>query len=284
MATIAENLIKLLNIKGAIKEALFFVGQEVADKMEDWAMSIRNICNVPFNILGWNDSNRLEANQSFSEAVKMGEILKKNIENNLSITYIYCGLNRSIHFNGIKDGAPIIFPNTELSHITKMTLGYVGIINFPFLNLINCNEINNKICSARIFRANTPNLRILNLQDSYSLESLHLDITNVDNLNKYALGGSVGMIYNLVDLRLSGLGTKETFDSITLFSPKLGLVNELYPNALNNLIYTLLDSSFDRVNAGYSVFTITMYQDVYDRLTTQQIEAITNKGYTIALM
>lgn len=284
MATIAENLSKLLNIKGAIKEALFYVGQEVADKMEDWAMAIKNICNVPMSELGWENEEMIRNNIFVRQAVENGIILKTNLENTV-IDYIYYSVTgNSVHFNNISGGEYFYFPLTNISYVKKLSLTYIPCKGFPFLYLDNLEELSLKIQQAPEFKAYTPKLKTVTFQDSYSLQSIEYNSENVESYNQFCFSGSVSLTYLLREVKISGVGTKDICDSISFMkSQNLGVNSNNYPHARENLIYTLLESSYDRASAGYSVFTITLHQNTFNLLTEEEITAITNKGYTITI-
>lgn len=282
--SIAEKLSKLLNIKAAIKEALYFVGQEVADKMEDWAMAIRNICNVPLQELGWENEEMQRNNFFVKQAIKNGKILKTNLENTFTDYIYYSVTNNSIHFNNINRGEYFYFPLANISQIRRLSLTYVPCKGFPFLSLDALEELSLKIQQAPEFKAYTPNLKTVTFLDSYSLKSIQYNSENVNSYNQYCFGGSISLLYLLREVKISGIGTKEECNSISFkFCPSLGVNSNDYPNARDNLIYTLLESSYDRANAGYSVFTITLSQETFNLLTEEEITAITNKGYTIAV-
>jgi len=284
MATIAENLYKLINIKGAIKEALYFVGQEVADKMEDWAQAIREVCNVPMSELGWENEEMIRNNIFVRQAVENGIILKTNLENTV-INYIFYSVTaNSVHFNNISRGEYFYFPRTNISYVKRLILTYVPCKGFPFLYLDNLEELNLKIQQAPEFKAYTPKLKTVTFQDSYSLQSIEYNSENVESYSQFCYSGSISQTYLLRDIKISGLGTKDMCDSIWFInSPNLGVNSENYPNARENLIYTLLESSYDRARAGYSIFTIALRQETFSLLTEEEITAITNKGYTITV-
>jgi hypothetical protein len=282
--SIAEKLRKLLDIKAAIKEALFFVGQEVADKMEDWAMAIRNICNVPLQELGWENEEMQRNNIFVRQAIKNGEILKRNLENTL-IDYIYYSvMDISVHFNNISRGEYFYFPLTNVSYVRRLALTYIPCKGFPFLYLDELEELNLKIQQSPEFKAYTPKLKKVTFMDSYSLQSIQYNSENVESYDQYCFGGSISRLYLLREVKISGIGTKEECNSINFKScQSLGVNSENYPNARENLIYTLLESSYDRASAGYSVFTINLRQETFNLLTEEEITAITNKGYTITV-
>lgn len=284
MATIAENLYKLLNIKGAIKEALFYVGQEVADKMEDWAQAIRNVCNVPMAELGWVSEEMIRNNIFVRQAVENGKILKTNLENTV-IDYIYYSItSNSVHFNNISIGEYFYFPLTNISYVKRLSLTYIPCKGFPFLYLDNLEELSLKIQQAPEFKAYTPKLKKVTFLDSYSLQSIEYNSENVESYNQFCFSGSVSQTFLLREVKISGLGTKDICDSISFSSsPNLGVNSDNYPNAKENLVYTLLESSYDRASAGYRVFTITLRQETFNLLTEEEVTAITNKGYTIMI-
>lgn len=282
MATIADNLSKLLNIKGAIKEALFFVGQEVADKMEDWAMAIRNICNVPFENLGYTEEQAKHCRYIIKSAYKGGGELQKlnNGENSLFYTDNY---NTNSFFT----------PNLNIN--IGLTDSYSNLIfNFVIGTYPKITEINNSNGNFNNFYyidINLPNCTVLNgYQNQSSLIYVKLDVTRIKNMDKFLTTNSIGGANRLMVIRIKGLGTQPEASSWEGLKYKnrlgkpSGLPGDIITvNARQDLVDSLLTNSFDRASAGYSVFTITLSQATFNLLTKEEITAITNKGYTITV-
>jgi hypothetical protein len=252
--------------------------------MEDWAQAIREVCHVPLQELGWENEEMIRNNIFVRQAVENGKILKTNLENTV-IDYIYYSVtNNSVHFNNISRGEYFYFPLTNISYVKRLSLTYIPCKGFPFLYLDNLEDLSLKIQQAPEFKAYTPKLKKVSFMDSYSLQSIQYNSENVESYNQSCFSGAVGQTYLLRDVKISGIGTKEECNSINFRTcPSLGVNSENYPNARENLIYTLLESSYDRATAGYSVFTITFRQETFNLLTEEEITAITNKGYTITV-
>lgn len=284
MATIAENLNKLLNIKGAIKEALFYVGQEVADKMEDWAMAIREVCNVPFENLGWS-----------AEESKM---LNKTLKN----MYLN-GIYSKDKLNGEVDSYPYLwiykFPYVSKLGDSKLDQ-YSDILNSnnlttPFLKITYTktvlNNYNTKYTGAIYIDVDFTQPIVFNnaFSNCASLVKLKMNVTNVTDFGDFINFNSIGSANSLRSINLIGLGTQESASSITMrYAYNLGnpfnktnYNDVLSTNARQDLVDSLLTNSFDRASAGYSVFTITLYQNTFNLLTEDEIDGITAKGYTL---
>lgn len=286
MATIAENLNKLLNIKGAIKEALFYVGQEVADKMEDWAQAIRNICNVPFENLGWSEEESKMLNTTLKNMYLNG-MYSKNILNGEVDSYPYLGIYKFPCVSKLGDYK--LDQYSELlnnSHLSALFLK----ITYPKSVL---NNYNTKYNGAIYIDVNFIQPVVFNnaFSNCASLVKLRMNVTNVTDFGDFINYNAIGTANSLRSLQLTGLGTQESATGITLrYSASLGnpfnktnYNDVLTTNARQDLVDSLLTNSFDRASAGYSVFTITLHQNTFNLLTEEEITAITNKGYTITI-
>lgn len=282
MATIAENLSKLLNIKASIKEALFYVGQEVADKMEDWAQAIREVCNVPFENLGYTEEQAKHCRYIITSAYKGGEELQKlnNGENSLFYTDNY---NSNSHF----------IPNLNLDLGSLVPYSY-NIFNFVIGTYPNLTEINNTNGIYNNFYyidINVPNCTVLNgFQNQSSLIYVKIDVGHIKNMNNFLMTNSIGSANKLMVIRIKGLGTQPESSSWEGLKYKnrlgkpSGMPNDIITvNARQYLIDSILTNSFDRASEGYSVFTLTLSQATFNLLTEDEITAITNKGYTITV-
>lgn len=283
--SIAEKLRKLLNIKAAIKDALFFVGQEVADKMEDWAMAIRNICNVPFENLGYDEEEATFYNKWIRDAYANGKKIKDNASTLASLT-LYSG--QGLPNLDLTWDDPIFFPNTTFPKASWLQFsGNTNILILPNFKLETGNYVltsnqNLLLRGVKIIRIKNDTITsYTGFEDS--VESIHLNFLNVKSGN--AINKESGSVAGrrLTDIRIDNIGTRPEHTSFTAKSRLLGINTKYYPNARANLIYTLLDSSYDRASAGYSVFTIALSQETFDLLTEEEITAITQKGYTIAV-
>lgn len=285
MATIAENLSKLLNIKGAIKEALFFVGQDVADKMEDWAIAIRNVCNVPFENLGYDEEEAKFYKNWIKDAYANGKKIKDNAS---AITQLTLYSTQGIPSLDLTYNDPVFFPNTSFPNASWVQLaGNSNILTLPNFEL----ELGNftlRQGSSLLLRG----VKIIRIKNdsitSYSaftdtIESIYLNFLSVTAGNAIINESGALAYRRTTDIRIDNLGTQPEHISFTAKSNLLGKNTKYYPNARANLVYTLLEGSFDRASAGYSVFTITLSQETFNLLTEDEITAITNKGYTITV-
>lgn len=276
--SIAEKLRKLLDIKGAIKEALFYVGQEVADKMEDWATAIRNICNVPFENLGYTTQEAKQYNDFFRLCYENGKYALKymqehpdtpNLSNARMQTHSiflpkiindtwenYCSQNMGFD-------SKVTVPKFTL----KVTPNNASRFNGPFINmeLVNIEYLPNAYFGVTLgvrtlsFNANT-------LKDMTTL--FRYQYKNI----------------NLRELNITGLGTQSECKSVSFMQfEALGINNSDFPNARQSLVDTLLTYSFDRATANYEPMIVELRQTQYNVLTEDEITAITNKGYTITV-
>lgn len=285
MATIAENLNKLLNIKGAIKEALFFVGQEVADKMEDWAQAIRNICNVPFENLGWSAEESRILNKTLKNMYLNG-MYSKNKLNGESSSFPFLGSYKFPYVSKVGD-----YKLDSYSDVLGASYTAAPFIKMVYTKSI-LNNYNTKYTGALYIDVDFPQPTIFNnaFTDCASLVKLKLNVTNVTNLGNFINFGAIGTANSFRSIQLIGLGTQESATSITFrYAANLGypfannVHDNLATNARQDLIDSLLTNSFDRATAGYSAFTITLSQNTFNLLTEEEITAITNKGYTITV-
>lgn len=276
--SIAENLSKLLNIKGAIKEALFFVGQEVADKMEDWAMAIRNVCNVPFENLGYTTAEAKQYNDFFRTCYENGkyalEYMQKhpdtpNLSNarmqeyNIFLPKIingtwedYCMQNMSF---ACKISTPKITVRTTPSTNYKpssifLDMEFVAIEYLP-------HRYFGSLLTTRVLSFNANTLKDMTNLFSYTSKSLTLRVLNI-----------------------IGLGTQPECTSVSFMQFEyLGINISDFPNARKSLVDTLLTNSFDRASVNYEPMVIELRQTQYNVLTQEEITAINNKGFTITV-
>ena len=282
MATIAENLSKLLNIKGAIKEALFYVGQEVADKMEDWAMAIRNICNVPFENLGYTEEQAKHCRYIIKSAYEGGEELQKLNNGENSLFYID-NYNTNSYFT------PNL--NLDLGPIAPYSYNIFNFVIGTYPKITEITSTNGGFCNFHYIDINVPNCTVINgFKNQASLIYVKIDVTQIKNMNNFLMTLDIGTANKLMVIRIKGLGTQPESSSWEGLKYKnrlgkpSGLPNDIITvNARQDLVDSLLTNSFDRASAGYSVFTITLSQPTFDLLTEEEITAITNKGYTITV-
>ena len=282
MATIAENLSKLLNIKGAIKEALYFVGQEVADKMEDWAQAIREVCNVPFENLGWSSEESKMLNKTLKNMYLNGIYSKDKLNGEVN-TYPFLHIYKFPFVSKLGD--------SKLDEYSDL-LGSVytaPFIKITFLKSV-LNNYNTKYNGAIFIDLDFTQPVVFNnaFSNCASLVRLKMNVTNVTDFGDFINFGQIGTANSLRSLQLIGLGTQESATGITLrYATRLGKKYDmryndvLTTNAREDLVDSLLTNSFDRASSGYSVFTITLSQETYNILTEEEVTAITNKGYTI---
>jgi hypothetical protein len=112
-------------------------------------------------------------------------------------------------------------------------------------------------------------------------------LTNV-SIDSFASANNCTNIFTscskLKYISIGQLGTNTTFTSID-FSPTIwgtGDTDEEKATNVQSIVDTLLTNSFDRASAGYSTCTIKLRTATKALLTTEQLAAITAKGYTIA--
>ena len=286
MATIAENLNKLLNIKAAIKEALFYVGQEVADKMEDWAMAIRNVCNVPFENLGWSIEESKMLNKTIKNMYLNGMYSQKRLNGEID-SYPYLGVYKFPFVSKLGDHKLDIY-----SDLLDNSYMFAPFLKIRYTKSVLNNYIT-KYNGAVYIDVDFSQPVVFNnaFSNCASLVVLKMDVTNVTDFGDFLNYKAIGSANSLRSIKLIGLGTQESASSITFrYMTNLGIpyANNNYndvlaTNARQDLVESLLTNSFDRASAGYSVFTITLSQETYNILTEEEITAITQKGYTIAI-
>lgn len=111
-----------------------------------------------------------------------------------------------------------------------------------------------------------------------------LDVTAGCLLNTSSYNWNSGAKTGLRFMFIKGWGTHSSQTTLKVNNnwPVWGIANDAVPDARQSLIDTLLTYSFDRVTAGYSTCTITLSANTKALLTTEELEQITAKGYTIA--
>lgn len=283
--SIADKLRKLLDIKGAIKEALYFVGQEVADKMEDWAQAIREVCNVPFENLGWSAEESRMLNTTLKNMYLNGMYSKDKL-NGESSSFPYLGIYKFPYVS--KSGDFQLYEYSDLLNANYMAAPFIKILYDKSV----LNNSNTKYIGAIYIDVDFQQLVTFNnaFSDCASLVMLKLNVTNVADFGNFLNFNGIGSANSLRSIQLIGLGTQESATSIAFrYAYNLGIpfksnyYDILATNARQDLVDSLLTNSFDRASAGYSVFTITLSQETFDLLTEGEITAITNKGYTITV-
>ena len=112
-------------------------------------------------------------------------------------------------------------------------------------------------------------------------------LTNV-SIDSFASANNCTNIFAICSklkyISIGQLGTNTAFTSID-FSPTIwgtGDTDEEKATNVQSIVDTLLTNSFDRASAGYSTCTIKLSTTTKALLTTEQLAAITAKGYTIA--
>jgi hypothetical protein len=291
MGKIADKLRRLLNIKAAIKEALFYVGQEVADKFEDYADAIRNVCNVPFENLGYSEDEAKRFNEFIRIAYKAGKfnydtILKyPDPKNAPSIAkHLFFDVN-SKSLNDSWKNYLATYANIKgriLFLATKITDKQTNVSgdNFSFFKFSWYSYIDSDTTEVTDGRSL--------FTDCSQLMFLRFNAENMKTMKNIMANNQIGKDNRLRTIFISGLGTHPECNE--LFLKYINLWGEEHDDdpfsknqARQSLTDTLLTNSFDRASAGYSVFTITLNQRTFSQLTEEEIEAITNKGYTITV-
>lgn len=273
--SIAEKLRKLLDIKGAIKEALFYVGQEVADKMEDWAQAIREVCNVPFENLGYTEEQARHCRWIIQNAYTNGIKQKENLS---SIRFFPSFKpTNSKDYSSYKSQTTIAFlvaNSIERSYVDYLSSDF-NFANFTYVDIS--------------FKDGYAPSGALGFSNNQSLIYMKVDVSSFEDLSYFCRNNSIGKSNCVRVIKLQGLGTHPDSNSVNWqHNIYLGIPfdteeENLTTNARQDLVDSLLTNSFDRASAGYSVFTITLHQNTFDLLTEEEITAITAKGFTITV-
>lgn len=276
MATIAENLNKLLNIKGAIKEALFFVGQEVADKMEDWAQAIREVCNIPLENLGYTTEEAKQYNDFFRVCYENGKYALKYMQehpdtpnlsfarmqvHNIFLPQFINGTWENYCLQNMNFDTKIAVPKITIKEVPGRAPRFYA--PFLWVELVNIDYLPDRYFGGFL------NTRVL----SFNANTLK-DMTNLFLYTSKS--------YTLRELNITGLGTQPECTSVSFMQfDVLGINISDFPNSRQSLVDTLLTNSFDRATANYEPMIVELRQTQYNALTEEEITAITAKGYTI---
>jgi hypothetical protein len=276
--SIAEKLRKLLDIKVAIKEALFFVGQEVADKMEDWAVAIRNICNVPLENLGYTSEESKQYNDFLRTCYENGKFALKYMQDNPESPNL-SNARMQIH-------------NIFLPKIINDTWGNYCIARMPFESKVTLPKV---IIKTNPYKDYSPNSFFVNIElveveylperyfgNSPQMRVLSFNANTLKDMSKLFSYTSKNRV--LRELNITGLGTQPecTYTSFMCFET-LGINISDFPNSKQSLVDTLLTNSFNRASVNYEPMIIELRNTQYNALTEEEITAITNKGYTITV-
>ena len=114
-------------------------------------------------------------------------------------------------------------------------------------------------------------------QSCSSLSSIDVQaqLAKVTTMSNMCNGCSGALVITLI-----GLGTQSSCTTSSAFS---GCTNwGASDDGLQSLIDTLYTNSYDRATAGFDALTITLPETVYNRLSEDEIETITAKGFTLA--
>lgn len=275
--SIAEKLRKLLDIKGAIKEALFYVGQEVADKMEDWAMAIRNVCNVPFENLGYTTQEAKQYNDFFRMCYKNGKHALKYMQEHPDIPNI-SDARMQLHNMFL----PKII-NDTWGNYCMQNMSYSTKVSIPkiIINTVPQYQIDTFLISLELVNIDYLPTRYFNSLKYARVLSFNADtLKDMTELFYYSQGKS----NTLRELNLTGLGTQPECTSVSFMQfGYLGINNSDFPNSRQSLVDTLLTNSFDRATANYEPMIVVLRQTQYNVLTQEEISRITAKGFTITI-
>jgi hypothetical protein len=286
MGKIADKLRRLLNIKAAIKEALFYVGQEVADKFEDYAAAIRNVCSVPFENLGYSKDFADLYREAIKNAYKFSAELKRKEE---AGQYVTSAVNSYLN-ELAKEKTNFIFA-PKINGKTYGSQLILGILALPNNIKVNADtavvDRYFRYSSALVYDVEFVSKSEFSANETFAgchnAIIISFNAENISSLNK-TFFSAIRSMDRLRVISIVGLGTNEKCTSIDFgLCENLGIDSDIIKNAKQKLMDTLLTNSFDRASAGYSVFTITLRQNTFNLLTEEEIEAITNKGYTITV-
>lgn len=167
-----------------------------------------------------------------------------------------------------KTGDCATFPVVDLRHAPSTgTRGRD--VNYLLLNNTACRQLH---------FANTENMRawgmVVNLTQMVAVTGLDFSST--------VKAQDVPFSPRTAYLEIRNLGKAEDVQEIgfDLFSLNLG-DDTVFPGSRRALIDTLLTNSFDRAAAGYTPAVVGLSQQTFDRLTEDEVTAITAKGFTL---
>lgn len=110
-----------------------------------------------------------------------------------------------------------------------------------------------------------------------------VDFSSITNFNATFLYCSELRYLKIVNLGASSSLTSYSFPSG--WCPLWGEDSDDVTDALDSLVWTF-NNLYDRATAGMATCTISLYSDIYNRLvaelTTDELETISDKGYTLA--
>lgn len=151
----------------------------------------------------------------------------------------------------------------------------------------NCTNINNLFwgCSSLISIPYLSTQQVQNfsgfLNGCNSLEKItELDWSSATNINNWCDNSSQKFRYCLI--KNMGKSTLTTYRFNWNCFATWGINSEKYPDARQSMIDTLITYSYDRATNNMATATIQLHANAKARLTSEEIAAITAKGFTLA--
>ena len=257
MGTIADKLNKLKTTKKAIKQAIIDKGVEVTDNdtFESYADKISSIQS------GGISDVKIQPN-TLNLSGSTSDVINATVFDTSRLTTMY------YMFKNCYNVISLDLSGWNTTKVTNILYMFQYCERLTSLNVRNWNT--SLITSISGVFQNCKNLESLNLSD--------WDITSVTSMTN-----TFNICTNMREFNLNNIGVNSTLTSVYFSDFEYwGINNEKYPNARQSLVNTLLTNSYDRASAGYSSCRISLNKNVKNLLTSDEIAAITAKGFTIA--
>ena len=318
MGTIADKLNKLQNTKKAIKQAIIDKGVEVTDNdtFESYADKISSIQSG-----GGNEGNHWILPNGTAFGYSTWETLPEEINNadisqltTMEGMFYQCTNLTSLDLSGFDTSnvTNMRYMFSQCWYLNSITFG-------DKFNTSNVNDMNSmfdsceSITSLDLNSFNTSNVEDMGYMFQYCYSLPYLDISNFDtskvstytyifnncsslkkidgyislksitnNITQYTIcGSSTNTSINKITFKDLGSSNSVTLIQLNYIS-KWGVNSDEVPDARQSLIDSLITYSFDRKSAGYPSCRIQLNASfTKPLLTSDEIAAITAKGYTI---
>ena len=182
----------------------------------------------------------------------------------------------------------------DTSNVTNMTdmfrdcsgLTSLDLSNFNTSGVTNMNSMFNgckSLTSLNVSSFDTSNVTNMSYMFGNCSGLTSLDLSSFDTSKVTTITSMFFQCKSLTEIHWNNFGNGSGYTEVSISnSSKLGINTTEYPNARQVLTSTFVTNSFDRATAGYSSCKITFNSNTKALFTSDEIAAITAKGYTIA--